>query len=130
MLLSSSDTRCIFSCLQIPPRENWFQYVRRVYATAIKFPCIITLAWRVIWCRHTRHTVLLNSVYLPQSRFRWYFVYFISFSNIYLFIRTLLYKRKKIFSLKLILFTLPSTLLKSEFKYFVNLMFFITLEYM
>ena len=25
------------------PRENWFQYVRRVYATAINFPCIITL---------------------------------------------------------------------------------------
>ena len=24
-------------------RENWFQYVRRVYATAINFPCIITL---------------------------------------------------------------------------------------
>ena len=36
MLLSSS-------CLQIPPRENCFQYVRRVYATAINFPCIITL---------------------------------------------------------------------------------------
>ena len=34
---------CIYSCLQIPPRENWFQYVRRVYATAINFPCIITL---------------------------------------------------------------------------------------
>ena len=33
---------CIYSCLQIPPRKNWFQYVRRVYATAIKFPCIIT----------------------------------------------------------------------------------------
>ena len=31
------------SCLQIPPRENWFQYVRRVYATAINFPCITTL---------------------------------------------------------------------------------------
>ena len=31
-------------CLQIPPRENWFQYVRRVYATAINFPCIIILA--------------------------------------------------------------------------------------
>ena len=29
--------------LQIPPRENWFQYVRRVYATTINFPCIITL---------------------------------------------------------------------------------------
>ena len=26
-----------------PWRENWFQYVRRVYATAINFPCIITL---------------------------------------------------------------------------------------
>ena len=34
---------CIYSCLQIPPRENWFQYVRRVYATAINFPCITTL---------------------------------------------------------------------------------------
>ena len=34
---------CIFSYLQIPPRENWFQYVRRVYATEINFPCIITL---------------------------------------------------------------------------------------
>ena len=46
MLLTSSDTKrtlCIYSCLQIPPRENWFQYVRRVYATAINFPCIITL---------------------------------------------------------------------------------------
>ena len=35
---------CIYSCLQNPPRENWFQYVRKVYiATAIKFPCISTL---------------------------------------------------------------------------------------
>ena len=34
---------CIYSCLQIPLRENWLQYVRRVYATAINFPCIITL---------------------------------------------------------------------------------------
>jgi len=46
MLISSSDTRRtlnIYSCLQIPPRENWFQYVRRVYATAINFPCISTV---------------------------------------------------------------------------------------
>ena len=45
MLLSSSDTRrtLMHSCLQLPPRENWFQYVRRVYSTAINFPCIITL---------------------------------------------------------------------------------------
>ena len=34
---------CIYSCLQITPRENWFQYVRRVYASAINFPCITTL---------------------------------------------------------------------------------------
>ena len=32
---------CINSCLQI---QNWFQYVRRVYTTAINFPCIIPLA--------------------------------------------------------------------------------------
>ena len=29
---------CIYSCLQIPPRKNWFQYLRRVYAIAINFP--------------------------------------------------------------------------------------------
>ena len=34
---------CIYSCLQIPPRENWFQCVRRVYATANNFPCITFL---------------------------------------------------------------------------------------
>ena len=26
---------CVYSCLQIPTKENWFQYVRRVNATAI-----------------------------------------------------------------------------------------------
>ena len=36
---------CIYSYLQIPPRENWFHYVRRVYATSINFPCIITLRY-------------------------------------------------------------------------------------
>ena len=34
---------CIYSCLHIPPKENWFQCVRRVYTTAINFPCIIPL---------------------------------------------------------------------------------------
>ena len=34
---------CIYSCLQIPPRENWFQYVRRVYTTANNFPYITAL---------------------------------------------------------------------------------------
>ena len=41
---------CIYSCLQIPSGENWFQYVRRLYATAINFPCIITL---VVWFMFT-----------------------------------------------------------------------------
>ena len=44
------DEHCsIYSCLQIPPRENWFQYVRRVYATAINFPSIITLALCILY---------------------------------------------------------------------------------
>ena len=48
MLLSSSarilnEHWCIYSCLQIPPRENWFHHVRRVYAAAFIFPCILTL---------------------------------------------------------------------------------------
>ena len=39
----------IYSCLQIPPRENWFQYVRRVYATAINFPCISSLNYTLLY---------------------------------------------------------------------------------
>ena len=30
-----------------PPRENWFHYVRREYATAINFPCLITLGLKM-----------------------------------------------------------------------------------
>ena len=37
------DHWCIYSCLQSPPREKWFQFVRRVYTTAINFPCILTM---------------------------------------------------------------------------------------
>ena len=47
MLLSSTDTKRTLMhlfLLQIQPWENWFQYVRRVYATAINFPCILTLS--------------------------------------------------------------------------------------
>ena len=33
---------CIYSCLQSPPRENRFQNVLRVYATAINFPPFIS----------------------------------------------------------------------------------------
>ena len=31
-------TGCIYYCLQTQLRENWFQYVRREYATAITVP--------------------------------------------------------------------------------------------
>ena len=34
---------CIYFCLQIPPSENLFQYVRRVYAITINFPCFRTI---------------------------------------------------------------------------------------
>ena len=74
MLLTSSNTkptkRCLYSCLQIPPKENWFQSVRRVYATAVNFPCIITLplgyqivklpkCWLPNWLPNCRVTKLL-----------------------------------------------------------------------
>ena len=48
MFLTSSDTKRklmhLFILVQIPPKENWFQYVRRVFTTAINFPFIISLA--------------------------------------------------------------------------------------
>ena len=47
LMLILNEHWCIYSCLQIPPRENWFQYVRRVYVTAINFPCIITLVYHI-----------------------------------------------------------------------------------
>ena len=45
MLLSCSDTKQTLMrqfLSKAPPRENWFRYVRREYATAINFPCRIT----------------------------------------------------------------------------------------
>ena len=37
-----TNSKASISYLQIPPRENWFQYVRSVYATETNFPCIRT----------------------------------------------------------------------------------------
>ena len=54
---------CIYSCLQIPPRKNWFQYVRRDYLTAINFPSIITLV------RTNFLTVMIFSSFENISRF-------------------------------------------------------------
>ena len=60
MLLTSSDTkRTLMHLFLFPPRENWFQYVRRVYAIAINFPRITTLI----------STILLRNwgIYLVKS---------------------------------------------------------------
>ena len=32
---------CIYSCLQIPPRENWFQYVRRLLQQQLTFLALV-----------------------------------------------------------------------------------------
>ena len=79
MLLTSSDTeQTSISCLQIPPKENWFQYVRRVYATAINFPCITPLGWKMLTAslllrfkvkgRGSTYFTRFNQV---KGRFRW-----------------------------------------------------------
>ena len=60
---------CIYSCLQIPPKENWFQYVSRVYATAIIFPCISTLGRSIcngkVYMYNVHKLVLAGLVYTP-----------------------------------------------------------------
>ena len=61
---------CLCSCLQMSPGENWFQYVRRVYASEINFPCIITLA------RLTFEIKKINKYFyfliLPFYRMEWH----------------------------------------------------------
>ena len=50
MLLTSSDAKRTLMHLFLftnSARENWLQYVRRVYATAINFSCIVTLGRRM-----------------------------------------------------------------------------------
>ena len=50
MLLTSSDAKRTLMHLFLftnSTRENWLQYVRRVYATAINFSCIVTLGRRM-----------------------------------------------------------------------------------
>ena len=45
MLLTTSDANRTLQHLFLftNSAQHWFQYVRRVYATAINFPCITTL---------------------------------------------------------------------------------------
>ena len=49
ILLDTRGTLMHLSCLQIPPRVNRFLYVRRVYTTAINFPCISALLTTNYW---------------------------------------------------------------------------------
>ena len=62
-----NEHRCIYSCLQIPPRENWFHSVRRVHATAINFPCIITLIKIRYYYTSTWYLLTIRLTRTPQS---------------------------------------------------------------
>ena len=69
MPLSSTNTKRTLMHLllfQIPPKENWFQYVRRVYSTVINFPCITFLVVSRLW-----HTCEFRGLYLD-----WYLKYY------------------------------------------------------
>ena len=62
------------------PRENWFQYIRRVYATAIYLPCSITLLYFI----SNAENVFLCSNYLLIPRCLialWTWLKFISCHN-------------------------------------------------
>ena len=56
-----------YFCLQIPPRENWFQYVHWVYTTAINFPCIITS--RCWWNLIPSSQISLNNIEKVKHHF-------------------------------------------------------------
>ena len=58
---------CKYSCLQIPPREYWFQYVSRVYATAINIPCIIYTLVCIMYC----HSILRFSYHQKLKYMFW-----------------------------------------------------------
>ena len=60
------EHRCIYSCLQIPPRENWFQYVRRVSQPQLTFlallPCL-----KLLLAKFDEDVLHLLSVNLPAT---------------------------------------------------------------
>jgi len=74
MLLTSSDTKRTLMHLFLFPnstqRESWFQYVRRVYATAINFPCIITLIIHIIWKQSISDYILLSRITTVKIRLK------------------------------------------------------------
>ena len=51
---------CILFLFTNSTRENWFQYVRRVFATAINFPCMITLGRRMSLTRYFQKQLTLK----------------------------------------------------------------------
>ena len=86
MPLTFSDTKrtliwCIYSYWQIPPKENWFQCVRRVYTIAINFPSItpldrlcmvVELSIYVLWTNlfETYQTILRCVITELESTFK------------------------------------------------------------
>ena len=92
------EYKCIYSCLQIPPRENWFQYVRRVYATAINFPCISTLGGTICHFFDKKYPDLFSmclkkvSIVKKQNK---KLIFFLTFKFLYIVIH--LCKRKYFF---------------------------------
>ena len=87
MLLTSSDTKRTLMhllLLEIPPRENWFQYVHRVYTTAIDFPCLTFLvtirlfcwqeywfSYRYKWTLITLHVLLIYPRHAKLTRYKY-----------------------------------------------------------
>ena len=62
---------CNYSCLQIPPRENWFQYVRRVYATPINFPCVPSSFVLCLYYTSSLYYLQLTRMYHLKLRKKW-----------------------------------------------------------
>ena len=103
----------IYSCLQIPPRVNWFQYVRRVYTTAINFHCITTLLKFM-----SVYAVSVQSLENKQTRI----FTILQSQSIGLFIRSILVilkHKKNLEKLKFIIFKRSETT-NGQFKYFKN----------
>jgi len=75
MLLTSSDTKRTIMhqfLFTNSASKNWFQYVRGVYATAINFPCIITLVLSNPPLRRGDCQILNTLFGRDRIRYPWY----------------------------------------------------------
>ena len=62
---------CIYSCLQISPIENWFQYVRRVCATPINFPCVPSSSVLCLYYTSSLYYLQLTRMYHLKLWKKW-----------------------------------------------------------